>query len=387
MVIHMRLPFAALLAVVCLSSAEAFGSVPGEMQPQKYMHFPEFYDIPRTVNEAANAGWTEWNVGESCASRGGHVFARPETHPDFRSWGLLPALIYTGWGELAGVIFALDKRFILQSATDKENAPWSHGDLRGQVKYFVDPMADLCAPTRPSAIERGMWYNLPECMPGNDACTTGWRKAADGWADAADLNSQQNSNFADHLCQEGMGDHLTMGHCTRAFSYAFMGDANGRRVGLVNGINMDIAAMEDFLNNELADAPACRPSCTWKHMMGVDAGMPHDAAYTFPRSIEGHPFKSLYNIVFDTAKVAGAAAALSPELPLSTSEVILPAQAQWAPCAWTATHCKVAFSVRRRHACFSTCTRASPIWTGRAARTDTISRAWTQRTPAATGVG
>ena len=139
-----------------------------------------------------------------------------------------------------------------------------------------------------------MWYNLPECMPGNDGCTTGWRKAADGWADDADLNSQQNSNFADHLCQEGMGDHLTMGHCTRAFSYAFMGDASGRRVGLVNGINMDIAAMENYLNNELADAPACRPSCTWKHMMGVDAGMPHVDAYTFPRSIEGHPFHSLY---------------------------------------------------------------------------------------------
>lgn len=384
----MRLPFAALLAVACLSSAEAFASVPGEMQPQKCMHFPEFYDIPRTVKEAANAGWTEWNAGESCASRGGHVFARPNTHPDFRSWGLLPALIYTGWGELAGVIFALDKRFILQNATDKETAPWSHGDLRGQVKYFVDPMADLCTTTKPPAIERGMWYTLPECMPGNDGCTTGWRKAADGWADAADLNSQQNSKFADHLCQEGMGDHLTMGHCTRAFSYAFMGDANGRRVGLVNGINMDIAAMENYLNNELAVAPACRPSCTWKHMMGVDAGMPHNEAYTFPRSIEGHPFHSLYNIVFDTAKVAGAAPALSPELPLlPTSKVLLPAQARWAPCARTATLCRVAFSARRRLACFFTCTKASPIWTGRAARTDTTSRAWTRRTPAAIGVG
>ena len=125
----------ALLAVACLPTAEAFGSIPGdELQPQKYMHFPEFYDIPRTMNGATTAGWTEWNAGESCASRGGHVFARPETHPDFRSWGLLPALIFTGWGELAGVIFALDKRFILQSATDIEAAPWSHGDLRGQVK-------------------------------------------------------------------------------------------------------------------------------------------------------------------------------------------------------------------------------------------------------------
>ena len=45
----MRLPFAASLAVACLSSAEAFASLPGEMQPQKYMHFPEFYDIRRTA--------------------------------------------------------------------------------------------------------------------------------------------------------------------------------------------------------------------------------------------------------------------------------------------------------------------------------------------------
>ena len=132
--IEMTKTLTALLAVACLPSAEAFGSIPvDELQPQKYMHFPEFYDIPRTMNEATTAGWTEWNAGESCASRGGHVFARPETHPDSRSWGLLPALIFTGWGELAGVIFALDKRFILQSATDVEAAPWSHGDLRGHA--------------------------------------------------------------------------------------------------------------------------------------------------------------------------------------------------------------------------------------------------------------
>ena len=86
MMLAIKMTKAALLAVACLPSAEAFGSIPGdELQPQKYMHFPEFYDIPRTMNGATTAGWTEWNAGESCASRGGHVFARPETHPDFRS--------------------------------------------------------------------------------------------------------------------------------------------------------------------------------------------------------------------------------------------------------------------------------------------------------------
>ena len=50
MMLAIKMTKAALLAVACLPSAEAFGSIPSDelhLQPQKYMHFPEFYDIPR----------------------------------------------------------------------------------------------------------------------------------------------------------------------------------------------------------------------------------------------------------------------------------------------------------------------------------------------------